>query len=164
MTTAEARPDFPVTGNERARRNQRQLALHGTVVLLIGLLAGIGFSYAAATESVTSDLYKNWRFAHLEGLVNGIVVLAAAGVWAYIDSGRRSVDVGRWLLIVGAYANAIGPWITAVFIGHRVIEPSGLLESVVVYGFYIPGVLPLASFALFVGSQLADRIGEKGFS
>ena len=94
MTTSATRPDSPLTVNERTRRNQRQLALHGTVVLLIGLLAGIGFSYAAATEAVTSDLYKNWRFAHLEGLVNGIVVLAAAGVWAHIDSGRRSVDIG----------------------------------------------------------------------
>ena len=56
MTTAAVRPDSPVTKSEQVRRNQRQLALHGTVVLLIGLLAGIGFSYAAATESVTSDL------------------------------------------------------------------------------------------------------------
>src|SRR5688572_5700676 len=40
MTTSATRPDSPVTVNERARRNQRQLALHGTVVLLIGLLAG----------------------------------------------------------------------------------------------------------------------------
>jgi hypothetical protein len=38
-----------------------------------------------------------------------------------------------------------------------VIEPSGFLESVVVYLFYTPGVLPLVSFLLFVGSQLADR-------
>ena len=161
MTTAAARPDSPDTVNERVRRNQRQLALHGTIVLLIGLLAGIGFSYAAATESVTSDLYKNWRFAHLEGLINGIVVLATAGVWAHIDSARRSVDIGRWLLIVGAYANAIGPWITALFIGHRVIEPSGFLENVVVYLFYTPGVLPLVSFLLFVGSQFADRTSER---
>ena len=161
MTTASADPDSPVTVGDHARRHQRQLALHGTVVLLIGLLAGIGFSYAAATESVTSDLYKNWRFAHLEGLLNGLVVLAAAGVWTFIDSGRRIVDIGRWLLLVGAYANAIGPWITAVFIGHRVIQPHGFLENVVVYLFYTPGVLPMVSFMLFVGSQLADRTSER---
>jgi hypothetical protein len=158
MTAAAASPETPVHASDFVRRHQRQLALHGSVVLLIGLLAGIGFSYAAVTETVTSDLYKNWKFAHLEGLFNGVVVLATAGVWAHIDSARRSVDVGRWLLIVGAYANAIGPWITALFIGHRVIEPSSFLESVVVYLFYTPGVLPLVSFLLFVGSQLADRM------
>ena len=161
MTAAETRPDSPVSVQDSVRRHQRQLALHGSVVLLIGLLAGIGFSYAAATEPVTSDLYKNWKFAHLEGLLNGVVVLAAAGVWAHIDSGRRSVDIGRWLLLIGAYANAIGPCFTALFIGHRVIEPSEFLEYVVVYFFYIPGVLPLASFALFVGSQLADRRSQR---
>ena len=161
MTTAAATPPSSAGVNDHARRNQRQLAFHGTVVLLIGLIAGIGFSYAAATGSVTSDLYKNWKFAHMEGLFNGVVVLATAGVWAYIDSPRRIVDIGRWLLIVGAYANAIGPWITALFIGHRVIEPSGLIENVVVFGFYTPGVLPLVSFALFVGSQVAERRSEK---
>lgn len=141
-----------------SERNQRSLALHGTSVLLIGLLAGIGFSYAAATTSVTSDLYKNWRFAHLEGLFNGVVVLAVAGVWRHIETRqRRVVDVGRWLLVVGAYANAIGPWIVALFIGHRVIQPVEFLDYIVVYGFFIPGVLPLFSVAIFVGSQLADR-------
>lgn len=139
--------------------NQRSLALHGTAVLLIGLLAGIGFSYAAATSSVTSDLYKNWKFAHLEGLFNGVVVLAVAGVWRHIETRRqRVVDVGRWLLVVGAYANAIGPWIVALFIGHRVIQPVSFLDYIVVYGFFIPGVVPLFSLAIFVGSQLADRL------
>lgn len=140
--------------DERIWANQRSLVLHGSIVLLIGLLAGIGFSYAAATAPVMSDLYKNWKFAHMEGLLNGAVVLLTAGVWAHIDAvPRRSVDIGRWLLVIGAYANAIGPWIAALFIGHRVIQPVGLLESVLVYGFYVPGILPLVSFALFVAAQ-----------
>jgi hypothetical protein len=157
--------DLPGTATrsvDRIRSHQRQLALHGSIVLLIGLLAGIGFSYAAATEPVTSDLYKNWKFAHLEGMFNGVVVLAAAGVWTFIETRRRvAVDIGRWTLMVGAYANAIGPWITALFIGHRVIEPHTAIESVVVYGFYIPGVLPLVSFLLFVGAQVADRVAAR---
>lgn len=129
---------------------QAQLALHGCIVLLIGLLAGIGFSYAAATAEVTSDLYKNWKFAHLEGVINGIMVLAVAGVWHKIDSRCPVLATGKWLLLIGAYCNAIGPWITALFIGHRVIEPQTALEAFVVYGFYIPGTLPLLAFAIFV--------------
>lgn len=134
-----------------------QLALHGSTVLLIGLLAGIGYSYAATTASVDSDLYKNWRFAHLEGLFNGVMVLAIAGAWPAIDRPGSALTLGKWLLILGAYANAIGPWITALFIGHRVIQPHGPLESVVVYGFYIPGVLPLFAGAIFVGATFLNR-------
>jgi len=146
----------------RVTRNQRSLTLHGTCVVLIGLLAGIGFSYAAATVPVTSDLYKNWKFAHLEGLLNGVVVLAVAGVWPHIDTRpRRSVDWGRWLLVLGAYANALGPWIVALFIGHRVIQPATVLEHVVVYGFFIPGVLPLVSFLAFAAGQILDRASAR---
>jgi hypothetical protein len=134
-----------------------QLALHGSVVLLIGLLAGIGYSYAAATTTVDSDLYKNWRFAHLEGLFNGVMVLAVAGAWPAIDGGRRVTEIGKWLLILGAYANAIGPWITALFIGHRVIQPHAPLEYVVVYGFYIPGVIPMFAVMAFIWAIVAKR-------
>jgi hypothetical protein len=134
------------------RDSRRQLALHGSIVLLIGLLAGIGFSYAATTDSVGSDLYKNWHFAHMEGLLNGVVVLAVAGAWPAIGRRGKVVAVGKWLLILGAYANAIGPWITALFVGHRVIQPHTPLENFVVYGFYIPGVLPLFAVAIFVWS------------
>lgn len=134
-----------------------QLAVHGSCVLLIGLLAGIGYSYAAATASVDSDLYKNWRFAHLEGLFNGVMVLAIAGAWPAIARPGSALTLAKWLLILGAYANAIGPWITALFIGHRVIQPHAPLESVVVYGFYIPGVLPLFAVAIFVWSTFVNR-------
>jgi hypothetical protein len=138
-----------MTSSERSGRSQ--LARHGLIVLLIGLLAGIGYSYAATTASVSSDLYKNWRFAHMEGLFNGVLVLAIAGAWPSIKAGRGGLlRFGKWLLILGAYANAIGPWITALFIGHRVIQPHAPLEYVVVYGFYIPGVLPLFAVAIFV--------------
>jgi hydroxylaminobenzene mutase len=139
------------------RDSRRQLALHGSIVLLIGLLAGIGFSYAATTATVDSNLYKNWHFAHLEGLLNGVVVLAVAGAWPAIGRRGTAVAIGKWLLILGAYANAIGPWITALFIGHRVIQPQTSLESFVVYGFYIPGVAPLFAVAIFVWSAFMNR-------
>jgi len=140
------------------RDSRRQLALHGSIVLLIGLLAGIGFSYAATTTSTGSNLYKNWHFAHLEGLLNGVVVLAVAGAWPAIGRPGTAVAVGKWLLILGAYANAIGPWIVALFVGHRVIQPHAPLEYVVVYGFFIPGVLPLFAIAIFVWSTWVNPV------
>ena len=142
------------------RDSRRQLAFHGSIVLLIGLLAGIGFSYAAATGPVGTDLYKNWHFAHMAGLFNGVVVLAIAGAWPAIGRRRTAVAIGKWLLIVGAYANAIGPWITALFIGHPVLQPHSPLEHVVVYGFYIPGVLPLFAVAILVSSTFLNRRGR----
>jgi len=132
------------------RNTQARIAMHGCIVLLLGLLGGIGFSYAAAVADTSSQLYGVWKFVHMEGIINGIVVLAVAGIWPCLDEQQSSVRIGKWTLLLGAYCNAIGPWITALFIGHRVIQPQTALESFVVYGFYIPGTLPLVSFALFV--------------
>jgi len=133
------------------QQTQTRLAFHGSVILFLGLLAGIGFSYAAALDL---DTYGSWRFAHMEGIINGIMVLAVAGVWQCFNTQAqgeaKALLVGRVLLVVGAYCNIIGPWITALFIGHRVIEPQTALEAFVVYGFYIPGTLPLISLPIFI--------------
>jgi hypothetical protein len=145
------------TPKEATRARQTALTMHGCIVLTLGLLAGVGFSYAAATAEPASQLYATWHFAHLEGLLNGVVVLAIAGTWPFIEDHQGSTDWGRRLLIVGAYANAIGPWITALFVGHRVINPHGLLEYFVVYGFYIPGAAPMLSLLIFSGSFLIRR-------
>lgn len=133
-----------------AADTQTRLALHGSVVLLLGLLGGIGFSYAATVGDTASEIYRIWKFVHLEGVINGIMVLAVAGVWLQLGVVTKAVSLGRHLLVLGAYCNAVGPWITALFVGHRVIEPHTVLERIVVYGFYIPGTLPIVSFAIFV--------------
>lgn len=128
---------------------QQSLAMHGMIILLLGLLAGIGFSVAAATAEVTAPAYGNWRFAHMEGLLNGLLVLVVAALWGCFSGAGKSVVIAKWLLVLGCYANIIGPIITALFIGHRVVEPHTALENIVVYGFYIPGTLPLISIIIF---------------
>ena len=105
------------------KKTQTALAMHACVVMLIGLLGGIGFSYAAAVSDTSSELYRVWKFVHLEGIINGIMMLAVAGMWHTLRDELTMVKIGKWTLLIGAYCNAIGPWITALFIGHRVIQP-----------------------------------------
>jgi hypothetical protein len=128
---------------------QHNLAFHGVIILFLGLLAGIGFSIAAATQEITSPAYGAWRFAHMQGLINGLVVLAVAGVWQRMNVDGKGITLARIFLILGCYANIIGPIINALFIGKRLIAPETNLEALVVYGFYIPGTLPIISFPIF---------------
>ena len=132
------------------KQQQTQVAAHGALILLLGLLSGIGLAYAATTGSVESDLYKNWKFAHMEGITNGLVALAIAGVYANIYRQGLAHSIAKWVLILGCYCNIIGPFLTALFIGHRVIVPETALEAFITYGFYTPGTLPMFSFMLFV--------------
>lgn len=127
------------------QHQQARLAMHGSIIMVLGLLAAVGLSVAAALDRPD---YGSWKFAHLEGVLNSLMVLAVAGVWPRIHQNSMAT-VGRVLLVVGGYCNIIGPLITAMFIGHRVLEPHTPLEAVVVYAFYIPGCLPLISFIFF---------------
>jgi hypothetical protein len=132
------------------RQQQTKLAMHGCAILLLGLLCGIGFSYAATVGTTDSELYGTWKFAHLEGITNGLVVLAIAGVYPLLFAANKAHSIARFLLVLGCYCNIIGPILTALFIGHRVIVPNTAFEAFVVYAFYTPGTLPLISFFIFV--------------
>ena len=140
-----------------AAEQQRSLALHGVVILFLGLLAGIGFSYAASTMEVVDPAYGAWRFAHMEGILNGVLVLAVAGVWQRVNHAGKLITLARIALVLGCYANIVGPLINALFIGRRLIIPESGIEALVVYGFYIPGTLPLFSFAVFALNLFRQR-------
>lgn len=141
----------------QSRKQQQGLVCHGLIILFLGLLSGIGFSVAAATGPNDAPLYASWRFAHMEGLLNGIAVIAIAAVWPSIYRLGKMVSVGRWALIIGCYANIIGPMINALFVQKRLIVPETALEAFIVYGFYIPGCLPMFAVPLFIIAALANR-------
>lgn len=140
-----------------ARDQQRRLAMHGFIILFLGLLSGIGFSYAAATVDTSDPGYGAWRFAHMDGIINGLLVLAVAGIWLRINLRGALIGVARIVLVLGCYANIIGPVINALFIGKRLVAPETALEALVVYGFYIPGTLPLLALPVFVMNLYRQR-------
>jgi hydroxylaminobenzene mutase len=139
------------------RDQQRRLAMHGFIILFMGLLSGIGFSYAAATMMTTDPAYGAWRFAHMEGIVNGLLLLAVAGIWLRLNIRSPYLSVARVVLVLGCYANIIGPILNALFIGRRLIMPETVFEAIVVYGFYILGTLPLLALPIFVINLYRQR-------
>ena len=98
-----------------AEKQQAQLLMHGSIVMVLGMFAAIGLSVAA---TLNLDTYGSWKFAHLEGMMNGLMLLAVGAGWNCIQQ-SKAVSIGRWLLVIGGYANIIGPLIAALFVGHR---------------------------------------------
>ncbi len=137
-------------------QQQRQVLFHGLIILLLGLLAGIGFS-VAATGPQDAPAYGVWRFAHMEGLMNGLLVIAIAAAWPAIYREGSVLSVARWGLVVGCYANIIGPLINALFVTKRLIVPETALEALIVYGFYIPGTIPLLALPVFIYAVAANK-------
>ena len=59
-------------------RLRARLVFHGAVVVMLGLLAG--FPHAFVLTGQIAGEERAWRMAHLEGLLNGMLVLLAAAV------------------------------------------------------------------------------------
>ena len=97
---------------------------HGAIVFLLGLLAGFPFAFFLAGEISLWPIpwkidyqfpgtYRGWRMAHLEGILNGLVLFAVAAIGSIVQFTPRAQKILVWCLIITAYGNIaasiIGP-------------------------------------------------------
>lgn len=103
----------------------RSLAILGAVLVLLGLLTGF-----------VSGQLANPRMglaSHLEGLMNGTLMLALAAAWPKVRLTQRAEKWALWLLVCGSLANWLATFLAAVWgaggetmpltaAGHRAAE------------------------------------------
>lgn len=78
----------------------RRLVLLGMMLFMIGLLTGL-----------VSATFQNPRMglsAHLEGLMNGILLALLGLFWHHLALGARASLIAFWLIVYAAYANWLG--------------------------------------------------------
>ncbi len=123
------------------------LVLHGVVVIVLGLLAG--FPYALV---VTGDLVgevRAWRMAHLEGILNGLVLIGVGAAGSVIALDARQASWLFWSLLVAGYGNVVAATIGAWF-GVRGLAPTGPASNFVVFALFTAAIV-----GVFVGLALA---------
>lgn len=76
---------------------RRDLLWHGMFLFLLGLLVGLVEAKLANPRMGLA--------AHLEGVMNGILLLAVGAVWAEVRLGGSAKTVCYWVVLYGAYAN-----------------------------------------------------------
>jgi len=137
---------------------------HGALVFLVGLLAGFPFAFfelgrivlwpipGSISVSLPGDV-RGWRMAHLEGILNGLTLIAVAAAMPRLRlSGRQRATVG-WLLIVTAWGNAVASVIGPLS-GGRGLEFGGGLANSVMYLLFVAAVVAviIAMWLVFVGA------------
>jgi (hydroxyamino)benzene mutase len=127
----------------------RRLMWHGMFLFLLGLLTGFAESH-----------FTNVRMglaAHLEGVMNGILLLALGAVWPHVQLGRNARAVAFWTALYSAYANWFFTTLAAIF-GTGALSPitaPGLKaqpwqEGVVTAGLMSVGIVIIVSTLLFL--------------
>ena len=109
-------------------RLRARMVYHGAMVVMLGLLAG--FPHAFVLTGQLAGEERAWRMAHLEGLLNGMLVLLAAAVsgWLVLSGAQQRWLV--WSLVAAAYGNVIASTLGASF-GVRGLDLAGPPANVV---------------------------------
>lgn len=101
---------------------QSRLVAHGALVFLFGLAAGFPFAFeilgrlelwpvpGSVPISMPGDV-RGWRMAHLEGILNGLVLISVGSFGDRLRLGPRGVAWVVYGLLVCAWGNIVASWI-----------------------------------------------------
>lgn len=137
---------------------RRRLAWHGMLLFLLGLLTGLAGAHFSNPRMGLS--------AHLEGVMNGILLLAVAGAWPLVRLPPFATRAAVGLLLYGAYANWLVTTLAAVF-GTGAMTPlagagrsaAPWQEAVVSAGFASVALAIIAASGLLLAG-LRARAGD----
>jgi (hydroxyamino)benzene mutase len=129
--------------------SQRSLLWHGMFLFLLGLLTGL-----------VEQQFSNPRMglaAHLEGVMNGIFLVALGAVWMEVRLSPRLKAGAYWSTLYGTYVNWAITTLAAGF-GAASLSPitgaghSALpwQETVVTFGFITVGIAMIAASVLIL--------------
>ena len=128
-------------------KSNRRLMWHGMLLFLLGL--GTGF---------VEQRFANVRMglaAHLEGVMNGIFLLALGAVWNEVRLSAPAKATAYWTALYGTYVNWVVTTLAAVF-GTAALSPITAVghsgrpwqEGLVTVGFVSVGAVMVASALL----------------
>ncbi|HXX17396.1 MAG TPA: hypothetical protein VEJ47_21010 [Candidatus Eremiobacteraceae bacterium] len=127
---------------------RRRLMWHGMFLFLLGLLTGF-----------VEQRFANVRMglaAHLEGVMNGILLLALGAIWDEVRLRPTAKAIAYWTALYGTYVNWLITTLAAIF-GTAALSPITAAghagrpwqESVVTAGFMSVGVV-IVAFSLLM--------------
>jgi hypothetical protein len=127
------------------------MVAHGALVFLAGMAAGFPFAFeilgrielwpvpGSLAVDVPGD-YRGWRMAHLEGVLNGLLLIA---VGSFGDRLRLSPRAGAWVvwgLVATGWGNVVAS-ILAPLTGTRGLAFSGASWNTVVFLLFMVAVV-----------------------
>ena len=128
---------------------RRRLLFHGIALFLIGLLTGLAEQHFANVRMALA--------AHLEGVLNGIFLLAVGAIWNDVRLPPSAGKIAYWALLGGTYGNWAVTTLAAI-LGTAALSPitgaghsaSKWQESLVTAGFATIGLAIISAAVLLL--------------
>jgi hypothetical protein len=101
----------------------RIAALNAVIVIAVGLFLGgvplvwvvVRDVYGGAAPVTLGGDYRGWLMAHLEGLLNGLLVIGLAAATRLRPMGRTTERVLLWSLLIAAWGNTAASVLAPLF-------------------------------------------------
>jgi hypothetical protein len=149
-------------------RLQSLLIANGALVFLLGMLAGFPFAFVllgkvvlwpipgSADWAMPGDV-RAWRMAHLEGILNGLTLIAVAAVGPRLALGARAQRWLAWSLIVTAWGNQVASLIGPIFGGRGLEFGKGAANDLMYVLFVVAVVAVVVALILVALGALRAR-------
>jgi hypothetical protein len=132
------------------RRSVLQIAFHGTLLVVLGMLVGLPFANAI-TGGSGPEVVRAWRVAHTSLVTAGTLYLAVAAVGHHLVLSSRAANAITGSLVLSAYVSAFA-FVVGPAVGARGLEPTGPVLHVLIFA-----ILAAALLAIFVSALLVLR-------
>lgn len=136
------------------RKIQALLIANGALVLLAGFVAGFPYGSTVvasiapgAAAADFAEPLRAWHMAHLEGVLNGLLMIAAAAAAGALTLSPASQRVILWGLIVSGWTNIVASTISALT-GGRGTAVTGLDWNTLDFLLFMAGILGAVSAAI----------------
>lgn len=144
--------------NSTQYRLQIALLFHGTVMMLIGLLAGVPLMIAI-NRGWGPFATHIWAATHTSVTIVGATFIAISGAFDHLVHGELESKILVGLLLLCAWTFTPGLWIAGIF-GVQGLEPHGPLANWVVFILFVIGAFAMVAGAgvMVLGAQRALRV------
>ena len=155
-----------------SNRLQSTMIAHGALVFLVGMVAGFPFAFVLLEKVALWPLpalhwappgdVRAWRMAHLEGILNGLTLIAVATAGGRMALGARAQAWVAWGLIVTAWGNIVASVIGPIC-GVRGLEFGDGFANSFMYTLFVVAIVTvmvamcLVARGAFAAARVADR-------
>lgn len=130
------------------------LALQGVTVLTVSFVAGLLLHRSIRLGQSGIDA---WHLAHAGGSARGLMLLALAGVWQWVDLPVRERGILAGLLLFFVWTSMAAMLIAAAT-GHRGLTWHGSTADRTVFGLYVVGAIAVFPAALLLAAGFARAL------
>jgi len=141
------------------------LVAHGALLFLAGMAAGFPFAFEILgaielwpirIEAEMPGDVRGWRMAHLEGILNGLLLCVIGAVGARLRLSARASAIVVWGLVVTGWGNVVASWVGPLS-ETRGLAVSGFDWNTLVFALFFAAIVAVitAMWLVFRGAWAA---------